>query len=92
MARGRGFEVRFFSPERRLLVPEVLRVVVCFTPAGRKTGSESHLPEPPGDGKALWLAPTVRPPHGFRFTVLLFAADAERPLKVHTADFRADGN
>lgn len=89
---GGGFELRFFSPERRPLVPEVPRAVVRFTPVGRKTGPESHLLELSADGKALQSARTVRPPHGFRVTVLLFAAGAEQPLETHTADFRPDGD
>ena len=88
---GAGFELRFFSPERRPLVPEVPRAVVRFTPPGRKTGPESHLLELSADGKALQSARTVRPPHGFRVTVLLFAAGAEQPRETYTADFRADG-
>jgi hypothetical protein len=87
---GGGFELRFFSPERRPLVPEVPRAVVRFTPAGRKTGPESHWLELSADGKALQSARIVRPPHGFRVTVLLFAAGAEQPLEVYTAEFRAD--
>lgn len=89
---GAGFELRFFSPERRALAPDVPRAVVRFTPVGRKTGPESHLLELSADGKALQSARTVRPPHGFRVTVLLFAAGAEQPLEVHTADFRPAGD
>ena len=88
---GAGFELSFLSPERRPLVPEVPRAVVRFTPAGRKTGPESHLLELSTDGKALQSARTVRPPHTFRVTVLLFAAGAEQPLETYTADFRVDG-
>ena len=88
---GAGFELRFFSPERRPLAPDAPRAVVRFTPAGRKTGPESHLLELSADGKALQSARTVRPPHGFRVTVLLFAAGAEQPRETYTADFRADG-
>ena len=87
---GGGFELRFFSPERRPLVPEVPRAVVRWTPAGRKAGPESHLLELSADGKALQSARIVRPPHVFRVTVLLFAAGAEQPFEVHTAEFRAD--
>lgn len=83
-----GFELRFFSPERRPLAPDVSRAVVRFTPAGRKTGPESHLLERSVDGKALQSARTVRPPHTFRVTVLLFAAGAEQPRETYTADFR----
>ena len=86
-----GFELRFFSPERRPLVPAVPRAVVRWTPAGRKTGPESHVLEVSADGKALQSARFVRPPHVFRLTVLLFAAGAEQPLEVHAAEFRADG-
>ena len=89
---GGGFELRFFSPERRPLVPEVPRAVVRWTPAGRKTGPESHLLEVSADGKALQSTRIVRPPHVFRVTVLLFAAGAEQPVEVHAAEFRADGS
>lgn len=85
---GAGFELRFFSTERRPLAPDVPRAVVRFTPAGRKTGPESHPLERSVDGKALQSARTVRPPHTFRATVLLFAAGAEQPHETYTADFR----
>ena len=87
---GGGFELRFFSPDRRPLVPELPRAVVRWTLAGRKTGPESHLLELSADGKALQSSRIVRPPHVFRVTILLFAAGAEQPVEVHTAEFRAD--
>ncbi|MEY3608126.1 MAG: hypothetical protein RLZZ447_914, partial [Verrucomicrobiota bacterium] len=47
---GGGFELRFFSPERRPLPPELPRAVVRWTPVGRKTAPESHVLELSTDG------------------------------------------
>jgi hypothetical protein len=88
---GGGFELRFFSPERRPLPPELPRAVVRWTPVGRKTAPESHVLELSTDGKALRSARFVRPPYVFRVTVLLFAAGAAQPVEGYTAEFRADG-
>lgn len=81
-----SFKLSFYDAKKKPLAPDVSRAVLRWTPTYQKAPEIFILG--PGDGKALTVAKTVRPPYNFKLFMSLFVEGVDDPTESFVVDFR----